>query len=130
MPPLPDFAVGASIAGRHMAFSQAVVDGHVCTYCDGTYRPYGYDPYNEGQEYPYNEGPGSNEHDWPWNVIPTPTPPPDDEYYIPDPPQQDDDLPPPPDPEYPPPADYPPDDPYVPEPSYGYQGQGSQGYGE
>ncbi|MCL2572461.1 MAG: transglycosylase domain-containing protein [Defluviitaleaceae bacterium] len=128
LPPLPDFAQGASIAGREFAFSTAVLEGEVCIYCDGFY--YGdYDPDDPYYNNPYD--PDYDDDDW-LNIlfpsptppgdygdvpIPTPTPPP---YNNQPPDDQYEDVPIPT-----PPADVPPDDDYNPvhEPEGEQQGE-------
>jgi len=132
LPPLPDFARGASIAGRQYAFSHDVLSGRECTYCDGTFEYY--DPYSD---YPYDDYPQYPEDgdiDWPWNIpfpFASPTPPPEDyDPYVPVPTPPPYDTPPPYEPnppdEYVPiptpepyPADLPPEEPYVPGPNPG-----------
>jgi len=114
LPPLPDFAQNASVAGREFAFSEGVVEGQECHYCDGYYHGDSDYPY---EDWPYN--PDSD--DWPWNW-PFPTPDPDDEDgYVPFPTSEPDnnDTPNQYDPEYvplptPPPVDLPPEETDVP----------------
>jgi len=144
--PVPDFARGASIADRHVEFSQAVSEGRICENCESHY--YYHDPYEDDyyDEYHYENGeeapPSSGDEDeyddtdddieWPWNVpIPTPAPDPDpDDPYEPastlppdhiiwpdDPPS---DLP--PQEIYDPPVDLPPDEPDIPDPPADYHG--------
>ena len=120
--PLQAFAVGTSIPGRYLAFSQAVLEGQVCVNCESHYAelPGDDDPYGD---YWDDESGNYGDFDWPWN-IPAATPPPEDEYIpIPTPPPYDDYVPHDPPDEYvpiptpePPPADVPPEEPYVPEP--------------
>jgi len=130
LPPLPDFAIGASIAGRDMVFSAAVMEGIECIYCDGHFYyeqddDYYWDP-NDGDDY------DDDGMDWPWNItFPTPPPPADDDddIYIPIPtpppyPDDDDDdddsnyYIPIPTPE-PPTSDLPPEEIYIPDPGDG-----------
>jgi len=95
LPPLPDFAIGASIAGRGYAFSSAVMEGIECIYCDGYY--YGEDDYDYDYDWDPNDNIDDNDMDWPWNMF-FPTPPPEeDDSHIPIPtpmpyPDDDDDY--------------------------------------
>ena len=110
LPPLPDFALGTHVQGREYAFSQAVLEGHVCVNCQ-----YYNHEWFQPDEPDTNDTQPDEDFDWDaWiQSILQPTPPPSGyDYYAPQPPDDYDW----PYPGYPPygytPPPYHPEDPY------------------
>ena len=80
--PLPDWARGIHVPGRQYAFTNEVLQGHVCVNCQYHLHEY-FHPEEPDEDEPYNDQPPQdNSIDWPWNIL-QPTPPPSDYDYPP-----------------------------------------------